>query len=293
MLFSLLSHSIAPHELSVICLALHFSTPDFFLWSGLVWGETHLVGPFFRFLKTKFCFLSPLPVRYSRLCSIGFPDQFCSRGEFLLYCLLTHKLSHPHSHSRSHPPTPPAGASSRIDRVQQFLGRPSSSQSQSGEPSPELCVAVRLSVCLCAWSQLAAFISIIIITYHLHNQRTHHIPASIYYVPIQFSSAARLQYPRQHSPAASRAPLPPPVGCVPSWFRNSGGGWRNLPCPATPLPCRELARQSERRRERERERNTHSRIRKLVFVRHRLGRPVDLSFPRLALAGWGSPLARV
>lgn len=165
------------------------------VWFGL--GESHLVGPFFRFLKTKFCFLSPLPVRYSRLCSIGFPDQFCSRGEFLLYCLLTHKLSHPHSHSRSHPPTPPAGASSRIDRVQQFLGRPSSSQSQSGEPSPELCVAVRLSVYLCAWSQLAAFISIITITYHLHNQRTHHIPASIYYVPhpIQFSRQAAISPP--------------------------------------------------------------------------------------------------
>lgn len=27
-----------------------------------------------------------------------------------------------------------------------------------------------------------------------------------------------------------------------------------------------------------------------MFVRHRLGKPVDLSFPRLALAGWGCPL---
>lgn len=55
-----------------------------------------------------------------------------------------------------------------------------------------------------------------------------------------------------------------------------------MPCPA---PAMQRARQSERRRKTE----THSRIRKLVFVRHRLGRPVDLSSPRLALAGLGQP----
>lgn len=203
----------------------------------------------------------------------------------------TQALTHPHPHSNSHPPTPPAGASSRIDRVQQFLGRPSSSQSQSGEPSPELCVAVRLSVCLCTSSQLAAFISIIIIIYHLHNQRTHHIPASIYYVPIQFGS---VQLPGCNTPAnilrlrvalRFRSPL---VACLVG-SATVDVGWRNLPCPATPLPCRELGRA----RGAEKETDTHSRIRKLVFIRHRLGRPVDLSFPRLALAGWGSPLARV
>lgn len=46
-------------------------------------------------------------------------------------------------------------------------------------------------------------------------------------------------------------------------------------------------------RQRERERHTYNpRIRKLVFVRHRLGLPVGLSSPRLAFAGWGRPLRR-
>lgn len=129
----------------------------------------------------------------------------------------------------------------------------------------------------CTLSQLAAR------THHhrLHfttNARTAFLPFVILYPFIQLPG--RMQYCRQHSPAASRAPLPSPplrAQLVPQqWMAELA-----MPCPATSLPCRARLR------------DTHKlRIRKLVFMRHRLGGPVGLSSPRLAFAGWGRPPRR-
>lgn len=247
------------------------STPDFFL---LAWGITPCWS-LSCFLNSKFCFLPPLPVRYSRLCSIE-PDRFCPRGGgFLLYCLLAQALTHTRAHPlRPHPPTPSAGSSSRIDRVQELLGRPSSSQSQSGEPGPKLCV---LCVCLClpchSW-QLPS-------------------PSPPPHSCLMFSCVHPIQLPGCSIPASILRPRValrfrhPPVAraqLVPQqWMAELA-----MPCPA--LPCPAPAMQSHALMARD------AHIREsgssCLFGR-RLGQPVGLSSAPLASAGWGRPPARV
>lgn len=224
MLSNLLSHSIAPHELSVIDSTDISSTPDFLIGGGGGRGTCALVSQF----SSSFPFLSPIFLFViSHLYSIE-PDGNCPRGVLLYYCLLTHKLSRT--------PTPVAAAcskSSRIDWVQELLHQRSSSQScKSCEPSPpsSACGALVFAVprhggqptdttCL-------PFILFTILLLMI-----------IMYPHIQLPGCSNSAFKFQPRVALHFRPPLLPGTCVPVAGIRKCGRW-NLPkYPATPLPC--------------------------------------------------------
>lgn len=132
----------------------------------------------------------------------------------------------------------------------------------------------------CILSQLAAR------THHHRlrfttNARTTFLPFVILYPFIQLPGCSAV-FPPTFSGRESRSASVPPAACPVGSAAVDGGTCHALPRPSHAEPGREMEIPS-----------THnSRIRKLVFVRHRLGGPVGLSSPRLAFAGWGRPLRR-
>jgi hypothetical protein len=251
-LFNLPSHSVAPHQLGYLPMPGTFSTPDFPTFcSSASWIPIPRVSS----AAPSFC-LTVIIVRARSTLT-----ESAKRGVFLLYCLLTQALAHIYTPLQSYPPSPAAAASSRINRVQQFLDRREAQASRKvvSKAPPELYLQ-----CTCLYLEGSSNAALSLLRESI--QPCLFPPRTIY--PFS-SSASRLRQ--------SRAPPPPPPIYRPRVALRYHAAQPLVPqvwMAELVMPCHANATHGLREREcdeadrqTDRQRHTHARERReLVFV---------------------------